>query len=263
MTDMTRDAGDGALPLGVGALPLGDARSIPLSSSSTWRARDDDDRLPWLEPAATQTSDSVPAGKLAALVVAALLVLAIVIGGVFLLRQRTGPPAADPTLIAAEPGDYKVRPDAPGGMKVEGRGDSAFATSEGAEANGRVDLNAQPEAPVAGTTKTAAVDTGPKPATTATVDVPKAGAPLVANAPDNAIVGPVVQLGAFPSEAGANATWGSLIKRFAYLAPLKHEVQSAQVKGATVYRLRAGAGSGAAALCAKLRAAGQPCLVAN
>lgn len=257
MTDVTRDAGDGARPLG-DVRTATDARSIPSS-----RVRDDDDRLPWLEPAATQTSDTVPAGKLAALVAAALLVLAIVIGGVFLLRQRTGPPPADPTLIAAEPGAYKVRPDAPGGMKVEGRGDSAFATSEGAEANGRVDLNALPETPVAGTKKTAVADSGAKPATTATVDVPKAGAPLVPRAPDVAIAGPAVQLGAFPSEAGANATWGSLVKRFAYLAPLKHGVQSAQVNGATVYRLRASVGGDGAAICSKLRAAGQPCLVVS
>lgn len=244
-----------------GDLPMGNGRALRGASAvHVSPRRDDDDRLPWLEPAVASAHDSVPAGKLVALIVAALLVLAIVVGGVTLLRHRTGAAAVkDPTLIAAEPGDYKVRPDAPGGMKVEGRGDSAFATSEGAEANGRVDLNALPETPIAGTRRTAAPDSAAKATTTATVGVPRAGATLVARAPEAA--GPAVQLGSFPSEAGANAAWASLSKRFAYLAPLDHDVQSAQVNGARVYRLRASAGADAASICAKLRAAGQACLV--
>ena len=242
-------------------LPLDDgvhgARSVDVSPR-----RDEDERLPWLEPAVAADGDSVPAGKLAALVIAALVVLAVVVGGVFLLRQRTGPPAPDPSLITAPAGDYKVRPDAPGGMAVEGRGDSAFATSEGAEANGRVDLNALPESPVAGAKRpaTASADQASKPATTATVGVPAAGAPLVARAPE---AGPAVQLGSFPSEATANAAWATLSKRFAYLAPLAHNVQGAQVNGSTVYRLRAFAGSDPKGLCAKLTAAGSPCFVVS
>lgn len=244
---------DSTLPLGDGA--LGGARSVHVSPR-----RDDDERLPWLEPAVATDADTVPAGKLAALVIAALVVLAIVVGGVYLLRQRTGPPPPDPSLIAAEPGNYKVRPDAPGGMAVEGRGDSAFATSEGAEANGRVDLNALPETPVAGGKRTAAPATGATPATTATVGVPAVGATLMPRAPD---AGPAVQLGSFPSEAVADAAWSSLSRRFAYLAPLAHSVQSAQVNGATVYRLRASAGTEARAICAKLTSAGAPCFVVS
>lgn len=254
MTDMTRDAIDGGLPLGDSHRDAQGARAVHVSPR-----RDDDERLPWLEPAATAEVDTVPPGKLLALIVAALVVLAVVVGGVFLLRRQAGPAAADPTLIAAQPGDYKVRPDAPGGMKVEGRGDSAFATSEGAEANGRVDLNALPETPVAGIKPAATAKTDAKAAATATVGVPKAGATLVARAPE--ADGPAVQLGSFPSEAVANAAWNSLSKRFGYLAPLAHSVQSAQVNGATVYRLRASAGDQGGAICAKLRAAGSPCLV--
>lgn len=265
MTDMTRDAADGALPLGNDDSARG-ARSVNVSPR-----RDDDDRLPWLEPAVATTADSVPAGKLMALVVAALVVLAVVVGGVFMLRQRTGDAARDPTLIAAAPGDYKVRPDAPGGMTVEGRGDSAFATSEGAEANGRVDLNALPETPVAGTKRNAAAGTGAPAATTATVGVPQAGATLVARAPASApgttqvasVAGRTVQLGSFPSEAVANDAWSRLSKRFAYLTPLGHSVQSAEVNGATVYRLRADAGGDAKSVCGKLRVAGEACFVVS
>lgn len=263
MTDMTASAADGDLPLDETRDPHS-ARSINVG-----RTRDDDDRLPWLEPAVAQESDTVPAGKLAALVVAALVVLAIVVGGVFVLRQQTGVAAKDPTLIAADTGDYKVRPDAPGGMKVEGRGDSAFATSEGAEADGRVDLNALPETPVAATKPTTKPGAAAKAATTATVGVPGAGATLVAAAPATAgggapapsAAGRAVQLGSFPSEAAANASWTRLAKRFAYLTPLGHGVQAAEVNGATVYRLRADAGDDAGTVCGKLRVAGEACFI--
>ena len=54
-------------------------------------------------------------------------------------------------LIAAQEGDYKVKPDDPGGLKVEGEGETAIATSDGAGGgNASIDLNATPETPVSG-----------------------------------------------------------------------------------------------------------------
>ena len=47
--------------------------------------------------------------------------------------------------------------------------------------------------------------------------------------------------------------------RFAYLAPLSHNVVVAQVNGKTWYRLRA-SGAGAANVCGRLRVAGENCL---
>jgi hypothetical protein len=110
----------------------------------------DEDRLPWLEAVENDDDDdSVSHGKLIGFLLVGLAALGLVVGGVWWLRSQSPGAEGDGTLIAAQQGDYKVKPDAPGGMKVEGQGDSTFAASEGAEANGKVDVSAQPEAPVA------------------------------------------------------------------------------------------------------------------
>jgi hypothetical protein len=174
-------------------------------SDSTRDPAVDEDRLPWLEAVDDEDADEgVSPGKMMALIVAALVALGIVVGGVWALRSKSAPGnVADPTLIAAAEGDYKVKPDAPGGMKVEGKGDSAFATSEGAEATGKIDTNALPEAPVKGVKGVTTVDGAGKPSANTTVAVPKAGGQLVAKTP--VVVAPVktgtggtmVQLGAY------------------------------------------------------------------
>lgn len=227
--------------------------------------RNDDDRLPWLEPAdGDEATTGVSPGKLAALVVAALIAIGIVIAGVWLLRQQNKAPIADPTLIAAPEGDYKVRPETPGGMKVEGKGDSAFATSEGAEANGRIDPRAGPELPIAGS-KGKPTPAKPNKATaTPNVTLGKPAGLLTAKPPLAASGSSgvqMVQLGAFGSEAKANAAWASLIGRFAFLAPLSKQIVVADVGGAKIYRLRAGAGGEAGAVCAKLSAANENCMM--
>jgi hypothetical protein len=90
-------------------------------------------------------------------------------------------------------------------------------------------------------------------------------APKVAPAPPPAptTAGAAIQLGAFSSAGTANKAWASLTKRFPYLADLGQSVAPASVGGNTVYRLRAAAGSAAAAseICAKLRVAGENCAV--
>ena len=228
-----------------------------------------DDRLPWLEAAEEEDrQERVSVGKLIALILAALVALGIVIGGVWYLRSHDeAAPAKDPKLIAAQEGDYKVKPDEPGGMKVEGKGDRAFATSEGAEANGRIDNSSSPEAPVKGIkgTKVADAGTGPKAATVQAM--PRPGGPLVAKSTAAVATGPMgpgtVQLGAFGSEAKANSAWASLSKRFSHVAPLSHNVVQAQVGGATVYRLRAVAGEQAGTVCSELKAAGENCIKVN
>ena len=231
----------------------------------------DEDRLPWLEAVDEEaTGEGVSVGKLLALIVAALVALGIVIGGVWALRSKSAPGnTTDPTLIAAAEGDYKVKPEAPGGMKVEGKGDSAFATSEGAEATGKIDTNALPEAPVKGVKGAAVADTNGKASANSTVTVPKPGGQLVAKTP--VVVAPVrtgaggamVQLGAYGSEAKATTAWTMLSSRYAYVATLKHQIVTAEVGGSTVYRLRADAGAQAAGICAKLKAAGENCIQVN
>jgi SPOR domain len=234
----------------------------------------DEDRLPWLEAVDDDAAEeTISTGKLIGFAIAALLALAVVIGGISLLRGQEGP-RGDGKLIAAQEGDYKVRPDAPGGMKVEGQGDSSFAASEGAEANGKIDTNAAAETPVkvakAVPPKSAAKVAPAKPV--ATASVPASGGKLVAAPPAKPITtaaaatgpsGSLVQLGAFGSEAKANEAWTSLAKRFGYLSALPKSVVMAQVNGNQVYRLRANAGGQASTICGKLKVAGENCLIVN
>jgi hypothetical protein len=232
--------------------------------------RDEEDRLPWLE-AVDDEDEGVSTGKLAAFLIAALLALGAVIGGVAWLRSHQPGAQGDGKLIAAAEGDYKVRPDTPGGMKVEGQGDTAFKASEGAAPKGKIDLNATSETPVAGTKMPKLNGPAAPMGKNATAPMPANGGKLVAAPPAAPVVRPgavargggLVQLGAFSSEAKANQTWVSLAKRYAYLAPLGKSVEAAQVGGGTVYRLRANAGGDAGTVCGKLRVAGESCMVVN
>jgi hypothetical protein len=212
----------------------------------------DEDRLPWLEAVESEDDgEGVSSGKLIAFMLAGLAAIGLVVGGVWWLRNQEAEPQGDGTLIAAPQGDYKVKPEAPGGMKVEGQGDSAFAASEGAEANGKVDTMAQPEAPVA-VQKPAPI--AAKPAIAAkravTTPMPPSGGKLVPPAPS----GTLIQLGAYNSEAIANNAWRVLVAKTPALANLPKSVVTATVGGKTYYRLRANAGSpaNAAALCGQV-----------
>ncbi len=231
---------------------------------------DEPDRLPWLE-AVEDDDESVSTGKLAAFLIAALLALGAVIGGVAWLRGHQSGVQGDGKLIAAAEGDYKIRPDAPGGMSVEGQGDTAFKASEGDAPKGRIDLNATSETPVSGTR---APKSGTRPAPvgrSASAPMPANSGTLVAAPPAAPVIRPgavsraggLVQLGAFSSEAKANQTWVLLVKRYAYLAPLVKSVEAAKIDSGTIYRLRANAGGDAGTVCGKLRVAGESCLVVN
>jgi hypothetical protein len=235
----------------------------------------DEDRLPWLETVEPDEPPKSNTGRTIALALLGVgLLVAIVLGLAQWQRSRGG--AGDGTLIAAQEGDYKVRPDDPGGLKVEGEGDAAIATSAGAGAgNGAVDLKAVPEAPVVAAQGPRAK---PSPSSaagkSAVAQVPASGGRLVAAAPMGASRGNIpgavgggslVQLGAFPSEGAANGAWGNFAKRFGYLAALGKSVEPAEVNGRTVYRLRVNAGSAgqAADICGRLRVAGEGCFVTS
>jgi SPOR domain len=216
----------------------------------------EEDRLPWLEAVETDEEDEgVTGSKLVGFVLAGLLALGVLVGGIWWLRSQQQGPSGDGTLIAAQEGDYKVKPDEPGGMKVEGQGDASFAASEGAEANGKVDLAAKPEAPVAVVKQNQVPAAKPatpaaKPAVTAPLAAP-ATTPLSAPAPSG---GGLVQFGAYGSQATAEEAWATLTGKNPTLARLSKSVLPAAVGGKTLYRLRANAGSpaAAAALCAKV-----------
>ena len=237
----------------------------------------DEDRLPWLE--AVEDEDDEPgvgAGKLIAALIAGLIALGLIVGGVFWLRDRTAGGSGEGELIAAPEGDYKQAPESPGGMQVAGQGDVAYSASEGADVNSAIDLTALPEAPVTEPQAPAAIEPAPLPipkskpvAVAAKAPVPAKPVPVkLAAAPAAPVeVAPsgagTIQLGAFSSEAKANAAWKSLSGRFSFLGGLASSVTPVASGGGTLYRLRAGAGGDAKGVCAKLRVAGESCVVLN
>lgn len=262
-----------------------------MSDIDRGRAGGDEDRLPWLEPVEEDRAGGPGAGKTIAAVLVALIVIGLVVGGIFWLSAgRTGPGSGE--LIAAPEGAYKVKPDQPGGMKVEGEGETAFAASDGRETNASIDLSAIPETPVAGAGSVTSADAaaggneqGRVTPETAATTKPAAVKPLVAAKPVAAPVakpaqapvrvakaepaaapvassggGAQIQLGAFGSEAKANAAWKTLSTRFTFLAPLTKSVTPVASGEKTLYRLRATGGQ-AKALCARLTVAGETCAV--
>ncbi len=234
----------------------------------------DEDRLPWLETVEPDEEPGRSWGRIVALVVVGLAVIGGIVLAIVSLQGRD--PSGTGQLIPAEVGAYKVRPDEPGGLKVEGEGDSAIATSAGKDAGtGAIDLNAVPETPVTVTRAPVVAPTAePEAGRNAVARVPERGGRLVAAAPltvDRPVKagaaggGSLVQLGAYPSQAVANASWDRFAKRFGYLAPLTKTVEPVARDGKTLYRLRVDAGSAnqAAELCGRLRVAGEACFVAG
>lgn len=72
-----------------------------------------------------------------------------------------------------------------------------------------------------------------------------------------------VQLGAFSTEAKAEAAWVRVSARHAELAGFQHRVTPLDRDGATLFRLRASGSGSPSAVCAALTAAGDACLVAK
>jgi len=220
----------------------------------------DDDRLPWLEAVdEEEASDGPSPVKLIAAVVIGLIAIGLVVAGLFWLGNRDGADSADGELIEAPDGPYKVQPDQPGGMQVEGQGGTAHAASEGEQPHGNLSMNV-PEAPVtanreqAQPQQPAAADPqrpqAPAPAQPAPAQGQQAQAPAGPSA--------TIQLGAFSTQAAATNAWRALSGRFRYLAPLNHSVLPVQSNGRTLYRLRA-SGPNAADICRRLEIAGETC----
>ena len=232
----------------------------------------DEDRLPWLETVEPDEPAGPPAGRVIAYVLLGLAVLAAIIFGIY--RLQTAQPSADGELIAAQEGDYKIKPEDPGGLKVKGEGATAVATSDGKPGSGAIDLKAVPEAPVDGRRAAQPIPANSAGGRNAVSQVPASGGKLVAAkpvavtramTPGAASGGSLVQLGAYPTEAAANAAWTGFTKRFAYIAPLGKSVQPVASGGRTLYRLRVNAGGAnqAADICGRLKVAGESCFVAT
>ncbi|HET9427694.1 MAG TPA: SPOR domain-containing protein [Allosphingosinicella sp.] len=218
------------------------------------------DRLPWLEAVEEEEREEGPSrSKMIAWIIISLLAIAVIVGGLLWARNQSQPGGGNGELIAAPQGDYKIKPGDPGGMAVEGEGDTAFAASEGEEPKGQLDTAAVPESPV--TVEPSRPRTPVKAEAPRQVPTEQAQSVPVAPAPAQP-QGPVgtIQLGAFSSQAAATRAWTALSGRFRYLAPLSHSVVPVQSEDRTLYRLRA-SGAGAAGVCRRLRVAGEDCSI--
>jgi hypothetical protein len=247
------------------------------------RARDEDEfgevGLPWLEDfeEVEERSGFSLLGIFVSILIG-LVVLALVGGGVYWMRTRSGAPAV-PQPIAAEKTAPKVKP-----AEVSTTRETALAAGEGEQ-------QAAPEAPVAAPAPEAAppptaaprrsvaaktvhkiaprhrrairVIHTPAPRRSYAAIVRKqARARREAYRPVTALAQGVtsIQLGAYDNLAQARWVWKSLSGRFGYLKPLVPTITTVRVHGRKFYRLRA-AGLHADMLCKWLRTAHETCFV--
>jgi hypothetical protein len=208
----------------------------------------DPDRLPWLETAdGYEYVESTSPLRMAVMLLAGLVLLAAIVGAIYWLqRNQIGGANGNGQLIAAPAGAYKIKPRDAGGKRFEGEGDSAFAASEGTKTGAIL----VPAAKVAAAAPPAAMASAPAAAT-----APSAVAPASTV---------MVQLGAFGDSAKADAAWAALNKRFGFLAGMNRKIAEANVEGGRkVFRLQAVTANSSEAqqLCAKLKVAGENCLI--
>jgi len=219
----------------------------------------EEDRLPWLESVDDVDADEEDSGngRLIGFAVMGLIVLAALIGGIWYATNKTnGPSDADGSLIEASKEPYKVAPSDPGGKTFAGTGDSSFKVSEGEKPLANLAGSASP-AP------TASPSARPTSAASGSA-VNAATASGSGNKPGAATSGGVgVQIGAFSSNASAEAAWSKLSGNHEALKGLQHRVVEGKADIGTVYRLQAVAGDVTAAntLCQRLQAGGLKCQV--
>ena len=238
------------------------AHSAPL-------ALDSDDRLPWLEGDDEDYQQPVDHHRVAALVSAALLLLAAVVGTIWFATHRhdAAAPVADGSTVGPGDENYKSAPANAGGKTYAGTGATSFAVSRGKSPDEHLagtpgakpaEGNAAASGPAG---EAAAASAAASDAAGAGANVKPAAAQAAANG-GNAGEGGVVQIAAFNTQARAEAAWGQLAASHDVLSGLKHRVVSGQIDSGTVYRLQAlTAAGGGGALCEKLHAAGMGCQV--
>lgn len=198
---------------------------------------DDENRLPWLESAEDYDGeDEYSPIRVALFIGLGIALLAAIVGGIYWMQNRdAGGLSGDGTLIAAQEGDYKVRPDDPQAKKFEGEGDASFAASQGQGTPGKLGTAPPVEAPIKKTAST------------------------TSSAPGSALI----QLGAFSSAAQADSAWSGFSRRFADIGALPKKISQGTVEGGTIFRLNAVAPNVQAAqkVCNGLKAAGESCIV--
>lgn len=144
-----------------------------------YREDEDDEALPWLEPAEPEDEDEGRAFPYRGLIIAGAIIVATVAVLWFVVEWIGGGRGTDTVaatdevpLIQAPEGAYKVRPDDPGGLDVDA--DSlTHSVAEGQDPGGELALDVIPEEPVpvipAAPVRSAPV---PEPGTAARVTVP-------------------------------------------------------------------------------------------
>lgn len=232
---------------------------------------DDADRLPWLEPAGVDEDlDKASPLKVVGLVALGLLLVGVIFGGGYWLKQRGTGGGEEARLIPAQSASYKIPANASDAKEFDGEGDASFEASEGGVAGGHIDASKVPEAPrtdlkVAEKEKPAITKpaTVSKPTVTAAVKTVAADPKKPVAAATGAAGGIRIQLGAFGSKSLAEDVWKKMSGRFDYLGALTHSVEPVETGGKTLYRLRASVASAADATstCGKLRVAGETCMV--
>jgi hypothetical protein len=239
---------------------------------------DDEDRLPWLEPVEEEIEeDGGISSRLIIGLAGGLLLVALIVGGFLWMRSGSDAGSGEGALINAPDAYYKERPaaDAPDSEEDE----IVYSASKGNEVESMIDTSGTAETPVnVDRAQLAEAPTPPVPPPTATRNAPaatpKPTAPAAAPAlpkPAAKAAAPVattrsgggggtIQLGAFSSQAKANAAWKNLAGRFSFLAGLTQSVVPVQSGDKTLYRLRASGGD-ARDICGRLRTAGESCAV--
>ncbi len=213
---------------------------------------DERERLPWLD-ADDDEDEAVgtEGARMFGFVLLGLVALAALIGGIWWASHSAFDPTlvADGSTIAAPAQPYKEAPKNPGGKTFDGTGDSAFAVSEGQTRSAKLGEATAPAASASQPSLTSVK----VPASSAT---PSAASSATAK-------GPVVQVGAYSTQATAETGWSKLAAQYSALAGLKHQIVEGQADIGTVYRLQVlpGESGGAQALCSRLKAAGLACQV--
>ena len=206
-----------------------------------------EDRLPWLDSGDEDFDDEgVDNRRVWGFVLAGLALLTLIVGCVFWVTHRAGQSTqlADGSTIPAPPGPIKSAPANPGGKTFEGTGDSSFSVSQGKSPGARLATGgadgatpAAPPAPASPSARPASVTAAAR--------------------------GVAVQVGAYTSEASAEAGWAHLAKAYDTLSGVSHRVVEGSADIGTVYRLQAITASddAAQALCDRLKSAGANCQV--
>jgi hypothetical protein len=237
-----------------------------------------DNNAPWLaeaRPQGKRARSSISRRSFFLTLAGGLALLAVVVVGAFLLISRQDQnsgegymEASQAPLITAEPGPWKIKPEDPMGLDVEGQDQTLYAAGIGIDEASRIDTAAIPEAPL------------PRPGTAPAVEPAKnllppamqAGKEAPAPAPERAAsaIPPAppappapaaesAQLGAFSSRERAEAAWAALVQAHGLIGstPVYSAIER---DGKTLIRLRTRGGD-ARAICARLAKTGDPCSV--